>query len=34
MDDIDTFNCGGIEDLMNEYHVFETDNAQNLKVHT
>jgi tRNA A37 methylthiotransferase MiaB/5'(3')-deoxyribonucleotidase len=34
MDDITTFNCGGIEWLMQEYHIFETQNAQNLKLHT
>lgn len=34
MDDIYTFDCGGIEDLMNEYHIFETENAQTLRTHT
>jgi tRNA A37 methylthiotransferase MiaB len=31
--DIRTFNCWGIENLMHEYHIFETRNAQNLEVH-
>lgn len=34
MDDIDTFNCGGIENLMKEYHIFETENALSLKIHS
>ncbi|MCH8518218.1 radical SAM protein [Candidatus Gracilibacteria bacterium] len=34
MEDITTFDCGGIENLMNEYHIFETENAQNLELHT
>lgn len=34
MDDITTFDCGGIKELMDEYHIFETENAQNLQVHT
>ncbi len=34
MDDIDTFDCGWIQELMNEYHIFETDNARNLQIHT
>lgn len=34
MDDITSFDCGGIENLMNEYHIFETTNAQNLELHS
>lgn len=34
MDDITTFDCWGIENLMNEYHVFETENAHNLELHS
>lgn len=34
MDDITTFNCGGIENLMKEYHIFETSNARDLEIHT
>ncbi|NDK09685.1 radical SAM protein [Candidatus Gracilibacteria bacterium] len=34
MDDIDTFDCGGIVELMNEYHIFESDNAHNLEIHS
>lgn len=34
MTDINTFNCGGIDELMQEYHIFETKNAINLSLHT
>lgn len=34
MDDITTFNCGGIENLMKEYHIFETSHARDLEIHT
>ncbi len=34
MHDIDTFDCGGIKELMNEYHIFETENATKLQPHT
>ncbi len=34
MDDITTFDCGGIKNLMHEYHIFETENAQNLELHS
>ena len=34
MDDITTYDCWGIENLMKEYHIFETENATNLEVHT
>lgn len=34
MDDIKTFDCGGIKNLMHEYHIFETENAQNLELHS
>lgn len=34
MDDINTFNCWGIAWLMDEYHVYETEQAQDLEVHS
>lgn len=34
MEDITTFNCGGIEGLMKEYHIFEHERSQNLELHT
>lgn len=34
MNDITSFNCWGKEWLMNEYHIFETQNAKDLKLHT
>ena len=34
MDDIKTFDCGGIKNLMHEYHIFETENAQDLELHS
>jgi len=34
MDDITTFDCWGIENLMNEYHIFETENVHNLELHS
>lgn len=34
MDDITTFDCGGIKELMQEYHIFETKNSQTLTPHS
>lgn len=34
MDDIHTFDCGGIKELMKEYHIFETKNSQTLTPHS
>ena len=34
MDSVNTFDCWGIKNLMNEYHHYENNNARDLKLHT